>query len=149
MSPPDDEFWANLALMTARRSQQHLVGNPGSYYAKMFKKNPVQAAEMKAFIGLQLIMEYFVIKRSYASYWSSSGDYFISETPGVSDIFDRDRFLGLWSFLHTMDENDPSVDKRDPLYKNRALMDSRIERFQKYYVPTEYLSLDRMRTNNC
>ena len=87
-------------------------------------------------------MEYFCIKRKYRDYWVSSGEHFISETPGVADVFERDRFLAIWSFLHSMDEEDPTVNKADPLYKNRALMDKLIVAFKRYYVPSEYLSLD-------
>ena len=72
--------------MTELRSQQYLTDKPGSYYGKILAKTPLEAEEMKAFVGLRLIMEYFVIKRSYSAYWSSSRVNFASKTPGVPNF---------------------------------------------------------------
>ena len=37
--------------------------------------------------------------------------------PGIRRIFSRDRFLGIWTFLHYIDEQDDNVDKTDKIYK--------------------------------
>ena len=83
-------------------------------------KQPITVEEIKAFFALRLYMEYFVIKRSYASYWTSDGKNFIGETPGFNDVMYRDRFLAIWSFLKVMDEEDPTIDKPDKIYKVRS-----------------------------
>ena len=127
--------------MTERRCQQVLAVKPNSYYAK-YMKQAITVEEMKAFFGLRLYMEYFVVKRSYASYWTSDGKNFVGETPGFNDVMCRDRFLAIWSFLKVMDEEDPTIDKTDKIYKVRCFFNDLIEKFQRYYRPHKHLSLD-------
>ena len=137
----DDDFWNNLVTMTGRRSEQVRASKPNSYYAKYMKAD-LTVEEMKAFLGVRLYMEYFLVKRTYASYWRSDGKFFLSETPGYHDVFERDRFLAIWSFLHLMDEQDDTVDKTDKIYKVRGFLDTLLSKFKTYYKPKQFLSLD-------
>ena len=98
----DENFWQNLTAMTNSRAHQTLAAKPNNYYAKLFKDATV--AEMKAFIGLRIYMEYLCIKPSYWDYWTNEGRDFLGFTPGYRSGMTRDRFFALWTFLHVMDE---------------------------------------------
>ena len=137
----DDAFWNNLCTMTELRAHQVEVTKPDAYFLKHMKA-PLSTDEMKAFIGVRIYMEYFLIKRTYASYWRDDGQFFISETPGFNDIFSRDRFLAIWSYLHLVDEQDATIDKTDRIYKLRPCLNTLLGKFQNHYVPHKFLSLD-------
>ena len=70
----DDDFWNNLVTMTWRRAEQVRASKPNSYYATYMKAD-LTVEEMKAFLGVRLNMEYFLVKRTYASYWRSDGKF--------------------------------------------------------------------------
>jgi len=42
-------------------------------------------------------------------------------TPWYRKIMYGDRFLGIWKFLHTVDEEDASTDKQDKVYKAQTI----------------------------
>ena len=128
--------------MTVLRANQYQETHPTSYYHKYIVKAPLTIPEMKAFVGVRLMMEYSVIKKTVASYWRSDDHNFLIETPGFIEVFERDRFLAMWSFLHTVNEEDPNLDKRDPIYKNRPVMNELLAKFRNYYHPSKFLSLD-------
>lgn len=136
----DNEFWEHLCRMTNLRASQTLEQKPNSYYAKGF--TPVSPAEMKAFIGLRLYMEYLIIKPSYRDHWLSEGNDFVTFTPGFRQVMTRDRFLAIWKFLHVVDEEDPSLDKTDKIYKVRPMLNDLLQKFRHYYKPNKHLSLD-------
>jgi len=54
----------------------------------------------------------------------------------------RDRYLAIWKFLHVVDEDDPSVDKLDKLYKIQPLLNNLISKSQENYKPHQEMSLD-------
>jgi len=128
--------------MTELRSNQFQADHPSSYYAKYIAKAPLTVEEMKAFIGCRLYIEHSVHKKSYASYWKADGKHFVIETPGFIKVFERDRFLAIWSFLHTVDEADVNLDKTDKIYKNRKVLNDLCVKFRNYYTPHRFLSLD-------
>ena len=66
----------------------------------------------------------------------------LTVTPGFSEIFSRDRFLAIWSFLHCVNEDDPNLDKDDKLYKTRPVFDIVLRSAQEHYYPGQNLSLD-------
>ena len=136
----DENFWQNLTAMTNSRAHQTLAAKPNNYYAKLFKDATV--AEMKAFIGLRIYMEYLCIKPSYRDYWTNEGQDFLGFTPGYRSVMTRDRFFALWTFLHVMDEEDTEIDKTDKIYKVRPFLEHLLPKFRHYYRPKQYLSLD-------
>lgn len=126
--------------MTTRRSDQVKEVKPGAYYPKYMKDVTIE--ELKAFVGLRLIIENCLQKRRYPDYWKSDGKQFVIETPGFNKVMSRDRFLAIWSFLHIIDEQDPAIDKTDRIYKVRPLINSLLTKFRQFYNPGEHLSLD-------
>ena len=86
-------------------------------------------------------MEYTVLKRRYESYFSRKPG-FLFKTPGYRQVFDRDRFLAIWKFLHIVDETSHHTDKTDKVYKVRPLLDHLVKKFQDHYRPSQDLSLD-------
>ena len=92
--------------------------------------------EMKAFLGLHLIMKNSLHKGSYPDYWRSDGKQFTHETPRINEIMRRDRFLAIWSFLHTVEE-DQDIDKTDCVYKVCPMLSNFIKKIQKYYSLSE------------
>ena len=75
---PDDDFWTNLTEMTQLRANQRREARPNSYYAKhMPADKSLTIAEMKAFIGCRLYMEYSYQRRAY------SAPFFLSLDEGM------------------------------------------------------------------
>lgn len=123
------------------KQKQVKADNPNYYYCKGFEDVTIE--EMKAFIGLRLQMENFRVgKPRYESYWHGRSKNFITRTDGFGEVMTRDRFLALWSFLHLLDETDPSIDKQDRIYQVRPMMNLLLPKFRHYYRPSQYLSLD-------
>ena len=140
---PDDDFWTNLTEMTQLRANQRREARPNSYFAKQMPADKsLSIAEMKAFIGCRLYMEYSCQRRAYRDYFCVNGKDFVIETPGFNSIFARDRFLAIWSFLHTVNELDPTLDKSDKIYKNRKMIDDLQEKFRNYFCAPFFLALD-------
>lgn len=102
---------------------------------------PTNAKEIKAFLGLNIMMG---IKKlpSYRDYWSSDSvlrDQFISSAMPVN------RFGWLLSNLHLNDNsNMPNRQDQnyDKLYKLRPFLDSLSSTFISCYNPTEYQTVD-------
>ena len=134
-----DDVWQLLVDMTNLRAHQVMAAKPNDYYARQW--SDITIAEMKAFIGVRLSMEYAVIKRRYEKYFSTAAG-FLFDTPGYRQVFSRDRFLAIWKFLHVVDEEDAATDKTDKLYKVRPLLKNLLPKFQDHYVPQQALSLD-------
>jgi hypothetical protein len=89
-----------------------------------------------------MYMEYIVVKPKYRDYWNNEGSDFVAYTPGFRNVMTRDRFLAIWSFLHVVDENDPTIDKTDKIYKMRPMLTGLLAKFVFFYNPKMYLSLD-------
>ena len=136
----DNDFWELLCMQKNLRARQDKEAKPTAYYAKSFKA--IEQHEMKAFVALRLQMENSVIKPRYEDYWRGPGKNFISCTTGFREVMDRDRFLGIWTYLHLVDEQDDSVDKTDKIYKVRPMLQMMLPKFRHYFVPKQHLSLD-------
>lgn len=135
----DDEFWKLLVEETNRRAECMKAANPRNYVARSF--TPVSVAEMRAFFGCRVAMELLIYKDRYEQYWREKDSWLMS-TPGFGKVFTRDRFLSIWSMLHCINEDDPTVDKCDKIYKKRPVFDHIVKKFSHYYVPECDLSLD-------
>lgn len=134
-----DDVWQMMVDMTNKNADNVKKTKPNDYYARAWKQLTIE--ELKAFIGVRLSMEYGVIKRRYESYFSRKPG-FLFDTPGYREVFDRDRFLAVWKFLHIVDETSDNTDKTDKLYKVRPLLDHLQQKFQENYKPVQNLSLD-------
>ncbi|XP_068225149.1 piggyBac transposable element-derived protein 4-like [Palaemon carinicauda] len=97
----------------------------------------VDAGEIKAFIAIEITMG-LVHKSSLASYFSKK--FWLTETPGFSNIMSRDRYEIFRSCLHFADN---SVDGNDDrLYKIKPILDMVKDLYSKYYVSGRDLSVD-------
>ena len=134
------EFWDLLCTNTNLYAAQVKALPPNRYYAKSYKSASVP--EMKAFVGLRLVMEKTVVKPRYENYWQGEAHNFMSFTPGFRDVMERDRFLALWTFLHLVDQQDPNIDKSYKIYKVRPMLDVLLPRFRHHYNLGQQLSLN-------
>ncbi|XP_068221401.1 piggyBac transposable element-derived protein 4-like [Palaemon carinicauda] len=97
----------------------------------------VDAGEIKAFIAIEIAMG-LVHTSSLASYFSKK--FWLTETPGFSNIMSRDRYEIIRSCL---DFADNSVDGNDDrLYKIKPILDIVKDLYSKYYVSGRDLSVD-------
>ena len=129
----DENCSQKLTAMTNIQAHQTLAVKPNNYYAKQFKDATV--AEMKAFMGLRIYIEYLCIKPSYRDYWTNEGRDFLGFTPGYRSVMTWDRFFALWSFLHVINEEDTEIDKTEKIYKVRP--------FQNIYFPNFVIITDQ------
>ena len=134
-----DELWQLLVDETNNQAERVKATKPNHYYAKSFY--PVTMEEMKAFFGCRVAIEMLVHKPRYEQYWRQK-DNELTITPGFNKVFTRDRFLAIWSFLHCVNEDDPTLDKTDKIYKTRPIFNVVLAKFQHYYHPNQDLSLD-------
>ena len=74
----DGEFWDLLCTNTNLYAAQVKALHPNRYYAKSYKSASVP--EMKAFVGLRLMMEKTVVKPRYENYWQGEAHNFMSFT---------------------------------------------------------------------
>lgn len=110
----------------------------------LLKWKPVVLAELKVFFGLVIGMG-LVHKSSLPEYWSTDP---MNDTPVFSKYMSKDRFLGILSNLHLVDNTHAIPSGRvghDPLYKIRPFISLLDESFSKNYMPENFfLSLVRL-----
>ena len=131
----DPAFFQLLADETNLYARQKIELKPDK------KWYPTTADEMRAFIGVNIIMG-IDKKPTIYQYWST--DPFLGN-PGIQSTFSRDRFEALCRYLHLHDSQqmpereDPSY---DPLYKVRPLIDLCQRTFRNHLEPGQDLSID-------
>ncbi|CAC5402794.1 unnamed protein product [Mytilus coruscus] len=96
---------------------------------------PVCNEEMKAFLGLLLLMG-IIQKPTLASYWETQDKLWLRRTPSFRSVMARDRFLAILSNLHA--SNNQTALPRDhpqydPMYKVRPVIDVCNTAFRKNY----------------
>ena len=124
-----------LADETNRYAAQKQVKKPDK------KWYPTTPDEMKAFIGINIIMG-IDQKPAIAHYWST--DPYLGNQ-GIRSVIPRERFEALNRYLHLNDsEQMPSRDDAayDPLYKLRPLIDHCQQNFKDQYIPGCDMSVD-------
>jgi len=134
-----DSMWVRLRDMTNLRAAQVKASKPKDFYASHW--SDLSLAELKAFVGCRLSMEYAVVKRRLEQYFSAKSG-FLFQSPGYRTVFTRDRFLAIWKFLHVCDEESTETDKTDKLYKVRPILNSIVPMFQNNYSLQQDISLD-------
>ena len=101
----------------------------------------VTLEEMKAFIGLILLMGYVKLL-TYGAYWSTN---FLVQLPGIRKIMSRDRFFAILQFLHLCDNTKnlpPDHEEHDRLFKMREFMNIVVQLWQGAYYPDRDLAVD-------
>jgi hypothetical protein len=102
---------------------------------------PTTVAEIKAFIGIHIIMGLVRYPR-YHLYWSQD-DFFANYR--IQSTMTRRRFQALERYLHINDLTKmPGKESSDfdSLYRIRPVLDSCRNQFQRAYVPGRELSVD-------
>ena len=87
-------------------------------------------------------MEYGCYKPRYEAYWYGKNKNFVTFTPGIRDVLDRDRFLAIWTYAKIVDEEDPHIDKMDKIYMVQPLLELLLSRFRYFYKAQQHLGLD-------
>ncbi len=141
----NDEVFELLVRETNRYAEQEIEKlrrnerlRPHSR-ASLWKE--VSMPEMKAFIGLVLLMGYVKLP-TYAAYWSTN---FLVQLSGLRKIMARDRFLSILQFFHLCNncENLPSDHSdHDQLFKLHQFMNMIVELWQGAYYPERDLAID-------
>ncbi|VDI38394.1 Hypothetical predicted protein [Mytilus galloprovincialis] len=97
---------------------------------------PVNNEEMKAFLGLLLLMG-IIQKPTLASYWETQDKLWLRRTPSFRSVMTRDRFLAILSNLHINNNNQTALPRDhpqyDPMHKVRPAIDVCNTAFRKNY----------------
>ena len=138
-----DEVIDIIYKETNRYAQQYIETNGADLRPKSIVHNwkPTDASEMKAFIGLCILMG-IISKPRISMYWSTDSFY---HTPMFGQVMPRIRFQLLQRFLHFQDNQDPTYDPNDPdrdrLFKVR-IINMLKQNFNTVYYPPENLTID-------
>ena len=133
----DDDLWDLIVLETNRYAQQKLANSP----ARLANYVPVTRPELKAFIGVNIIMG-MVKLPSIALYWSSN-EFF--GNPGIMKIMSKNRFEEISQYLHFSDSSvEPArgTPGFDRLYKVHGVFDRIRQKCQINYKPSKNISVD-------
>ena len=139
-----DEVFDIIYKETSRYAQQYIETNGANLRPKSIVHNwkPTDASEMKAFIGLCILMG-IISKPRISMYWSTDSFY---HTPVFGQVMPRIRFQLLQRFLHFQDNQDPTYDPNDPdrdrLFKVRTIINMLKQNFNTVYYPPENLTID-------
>lgn len=96
----------------------------------------ISLGEMYVFLGINIIMGYHRLP-SLPYYWMTGDDTGVC---AVKRAMARDRFLYILSNLHVNDN--AKLDKKDKIYKVRALVEALNDRFTDKRAPRQHLSID-------
>ena len=99
-------------------------------------------AEMKAFIGLLIIMGVVKLPR-LVMYWQTSNP--LITVCRITDVMFRTQFQQIFRFLHLADSSQQiprGESGYDKLYKVRKLLDILTGKFKSNYNPSEYVTID-------
>ncbi len=100
-------------------------------------------SEMWVFLALILQMGHDV-RDKVTDYWSKMDQFY---TPFFGNCLKRRRFLHILRFLHFADlttEIDKNDENYDRLWKIREVFEMLRQSFEKYYYPSEHLSVDEV-----
>ncbi len=132
-----DEVWELIVVETNRYANSFVANNSGSGAWIDTTEN-----ELKAFIGLLILMGIVRLPR-LELYWSTN--YPLINTPGISSIMPRNRFLQLWRFLHLNDNNNAipyGQVGHDKLFKVRKLLDMLCPLFESEFEIHQSCAID-------
>ena len=131
-----DELWNLIVEETNRYAHQKLCDLP----ERLAKFVPVTLAEMKAFVGINVIMGINVLPNP-ALHWSSDGFF---GNQGIKKVMPKNRFQEISCYLHFNDStcepahNAPDFDR---LYKIRPILNSVLNKCRSNFKPTKNLSI--------
>lgn len=95
--------------------------------------------EMRAFLGVIFLMG-IVKKPGIHNYWSTK---WMTSTPGISELFSRERFLMIYRVFDFRDAKIPlSESAKDPLFRIRPLLQTTLTYFRAKYNPKRELTID-------
>ena len=88
-------MWVRLRDMANLRAAQVKASKPKDFYASHW--SDLSLAELEAFVGCRLSMEYAVVKRRLEQYFSAKSG-FLFQSPGYRTVFTRIAFLQYGNF---------------------------------------------------
>lgn len=119
----------------------HIVGESTRYMNQKGNAFVTDADEIKAFLGINLIMSYHKLP-SIRDYWSTEPDLHVSV---VANVMPRKRFEFIRLALH-FNNNDNMLPRSDPQFdrgfKIRPIIDHYNESFQAVMNPTKQQTID-------
>jgi hypothetical protein len=135
---PSDFFvyWAEQTNLFARQVEQD-SGNKDKYWT------PTSADELKAFLGLHVIMA-IDHKPNIGAYWSDNKHL---GNPGIKACMTKNRFEKLLQYMHIADNSkQPARDspQYDALFKVRPIMEQVKLNSRENFNPNPELSIDEM-----
>ena len=132
-----DDLLEQIVNETNLYARQKFADSP----ARLAKFQPVTLGEIKAFIGINIIMG-MVRQPSLNSYWSSD-DFF--GNVGIKKVMPRNRFQEINNFLHFNDSSrevargNPGHDR---LFKVRPVLNYVRSKFETNFKPTKNIAVD-------
>lgn len=135
-----DQIFDSMVEETNRFAAQYIASTDLRDKSNAKNWQPTDAAEMRVFWGLLLLMG-IVHKPRINMYWAKDDLYY---TPIFSQMMSRDRFLLILRFLHFANNDNFDVNdlNRDRLYKIRAFSDMIKERCKVVYTPGKDICVD-------
>jgi len=132
-------MWVRLRDMANLRAAQVKASKPKDFYASHW--SDLSLAELEAFVGCRLSMEYAVVKRRLEQYFSAKSG-FLFQSPGYRTVFTRIAFLQYGSFCMFAMRSLLKQTKLTQLYKVRPVLNSIVPKFQNNYSLQQDISLD-------
>lgn len=120
---------------------QHIVDQSNIYSNQCGKNLNLNIAELKAFLGILIIMDFNKLP-SIRLYWSADENCY---NPRIANIMTQKRFLNILRYLH-LNNNSVMPQKGsasyDKLYKIRPMINYLNDAFRKSFSPDKHLSCD-------
>ena len=140
---PDVLFQQIMDWTNANAAKRH-TENPEKHKGKW---TDTAIKEIRAFVAMLIIMNDMVHVPRYERYFQScQPSKWYASTPGISQIFNRDRYHQLKCYIHFSDSHIQLPDQRDPLYdklyKIRPVISHLQDKFASLYVSNKYISVD-------
>ena len=119
-----------------------IVGSPGSRSSR-WGKLKFSADHLKKYLGLTLLIG-LVKKRNTSTYWNKK--FPCLSTPYFAKVMSRNVFQLISQFLHCSDNTRPEAQRDspryDPLHKFKLLLDGLNDACKRYFVPSQFISID-------
>ena len=107
-----------IVCETSHYYEQQKASNPNKHKMPW---HPVTKGEMKAFVGILILMGVIKLPR-FEMYWSS--DRLIHQE-GITEVMPRTRFLQIWRYFHLADNSKVAAlgtDGYDKIYRVRTFL---------------------------
>ena len=140
----DDVLFQQIVDWTNANAAKKSTENPEKHKGKW---TDTTIEEIRAFVATLIIMNDMVHVPRFERYFQSrQPSKWYASTPGISQIFNRDRYHQLKRYIHFSDPHIELPDRRDPLYdklyKIRPVISHLQDKFASLYVSNKNISVD-------